>query len=218
MLSDHPIGLKGLGRLLCRFVCAGCACDWLQVGLHVMQFGIHAAVRATGFPFRPGRGISFPAILLFIPSFLPPSRRRKEGRGAADRRAFCVLRQHRVVGCYVRQLSLLWPDPLNRVLKNRFMSLRATEGSEAICFFFVGNPRLLRRFAPPASPGEAGAGLAMTNPDFIQHPVNYYARLRKAWLHGTEEWSRIVQAPLYRSRLTLSKPFRYLPRQIAHRL
>jgi hypothetical protein len=28
--------------------------------------------------------------------------------------------------------------------------------------FLVGNPRLLRRFAPPASPGEAGAGLAMT--------------------------------------------------------
>jgi hypothetical protein len=33
--------------------------------------------------------------------------------------------------------------------------------------FRVRNTRLLRRFAPPASPGEAGAGLAMTKSDYF---------------------------------------------------
>jgi hypothetical protein len=49
------------------------------------------------------------------------------------------------------------------IASDRLPSCTSGEGSEAISFFFAGNPRLLRRFAPPASPGEAGAGLAMTN-------------------------------------------------------
>ena len=49
------------------------------------------------------------------------------------------------------------------------MFLRTTKGAKQ-SGFKVRKNRLLRRFAPPASPGKAGAGLAMTKSAFYRSP------------------------------------------------
>jgi hypothetical protein len=59
------------------------------------------------------------------------------------------------------------------LLKNKVDVIASDRRERNNLVFLVGNPRLLRRFAPPASPGEAGAGLAMTNHDFFRNLLGF---------------------------------------------
>jgi hypothetical protein len=58
-------------------------------------------------------------------------------------------------------------DKLIVCWKTSNLSLRATEGSEAISFLSFEIRDRFVAVAPPASPGEAGAGLAMTNVEYF---------------------------------------------------
>ncbi len=56
---------------------------------------------------------------------------------------------------------------LSMVLKNRPNVIASDQRERSNLVFRGRKNRLLRRSAPLASPGEAGAGLAMTNPDIF---------------------------------------------------